>query len=184
MTNSRLVRPSFRASKVSRSSTASGKRTDFVFSSILTIYPSLPVDVEPEPAPLGRMPRRSVLHVTVGHQFRTALMVGGDGTYPREAHELPAAGVEMAMQVAAIVVVEQRRDQPHVRGQHPTVIAYPFKVFADCVLGYFPALTHCRGPLPAFAGWPPCGRTYCRPPCGTAASRGYEHSVTYRAIRA
>ncbi|WP_157278544.1 hypothetical protein [Olivibacter sitiensis] len=31
------------------------------------------------------------------------------GAYPREAHQLPAAGVEMAMRVAAIVVVEQCR---------------------------------------------------------------------------
>src|SRR5690606_15638417 len=168
MTNSRLVRPSFRASRVSRSSTASGKRTDFVFSSILTIYPSLPVDVEPEPAPLGRMPRRSVLHVTVGHQFRKALMVGGDGTYPREAHELPAAGVEMAMHVAAIVVMVQCCHQPDLRGQQPPVIAYPFKEFAECVLGDFHPFTHCRCPPPSFSCCPPCGSTYCRPLCGTA----------------
>src|SRR5690606_38674408 len=63
MTTSRLVRPSFRASRVSRSSTASGKRTEFLFSSILTIYPSLRADDEPEPAALGRMPRRAVLHI-------------------------------------------------------------------------------------------------------------------------
>src|SRR5690606_25838928 len=151
MTTSRLVRPSFRASRVSRSSTASGKRTDFLFSSILTIYPSLPVDVEPEPAALGRMRRRSVLHVTVGHQLRKALMVGGDGTYPRAAHELAAAGAELALRVAAIVLVKQCSYQPDVRGQQPTVIAYPFKEFAECVLGYFHPFTHCRCPLPSFS---------------------------------
>src|SRR5690606_17902060 len=116
-----------------------------------TIYPSLPVDVEPEPAPLGWMPRGAVLHVTVGHQFRKALMVGGDGTYPREAHELPAAGVEMAVRVAAIVVVEQCRHQPDVRGQQTPVIAYPFKEFAECVLGYSHPFTHCRYLPPSFS---------------------------------
>src|SRR5690606_15435187 len=101
MTTSRLVRPSFRASRVSRSSTASGKRTDFLFSSILTIYPSLRAHDEPEPAAVGRMPRGTILHITVGNQFRQALVVGGDGAYPREAHQLTAAGVEMAMRIAA-----------------------------------------------------------------------------------
>src|SRR5690606_11069791 len=126
MTTSRLVRPSFLASNVSRASTASVKRTDFLFSSIMNIYPSLLfADDEPEPAALGRMPRGAVRHITVGHQFRQALVVGGDGAYPGEAHHLPAAGVEMAMRTAAIVVVRQRRHQTDVRGQQTPVIANP-----------------------------------------------------------
>ncbi|WP_216629119.1 hypothetical protein [Sphingobacterium lumbrici] len=63
------------------------------------------------------MPRGAVLHITVGHQFRQAFVVRGDGAYPREAHQLPAAGVEMVFRVAAIVVVEQCRHQSDVCGQ-------------------------------------------------------------------
>ncbi|QNL50141.1 hypothetical protein H8S90_00430 [Olivibacter sp. SDN3] len=77
-----------------------------MFSSILTIYPSPRADDEPEPAALGRMPRGVVLHITVGHQFRQAFVVRGDGAYPRDAHQLPAAGLEMAVRLTAIVVVE------------------------------------------------------------------------------
>src|SRR5690606_20017385 len=135
MTTSRLVRPSFRASRVSRSSTASGKRTYFLFSSILTICPSLRANDKPEPAALGRMPRGAVLHVAVGHQFRQAFVVRGYRAYPREAHQLPAAGMEMAMRVAAIVVVEQCRHQPDVRGQKTPVFSYPLKERAERVFG-------------------------------------------------
>src|SRR5690606_31090395 len=141
---------SFRASRVSRSSTASGKRTDCVFSSCLTIDTSPTIDKKPEPAALGRMPRGAVLHVTVGHQFRQALVVGGDGAYPREAHELAAAGVELALRVAAIVVVKQRHHQTDVRGQQTPVIANPLKERAERVLGQFHPFTHCRYLPPSF----------------------------------
>src|SRR5690606_10530938 len=151
MTSSRLVRPSFRASKVSRPSTASVKRTDFVFSSCLTIDTSLTIDNKPEPAALGRTPRGAVLHVAVGHQLRKALVVGGDGAYPREAHQLPAAGVEMVIRVAAIVVVEQCRHQPDVRGQQTPVIANPLEERAERVLGQFHPFTHCRYLPPSFS---------------------------------
>src|SRR5690606_37038864 len=152
MTTSRLVRPSFRASNVSRSSTASGKRTDFLFSSILTIYPSLLcADDEPEPAALRRMPRVAVLHTTVGHQFRQALVVGGDGAYPREAHQLPAAGVGRALRIGAILVVQPRSQQTDVREQQTTVIANPLKERAERVLGQFHPFTHCRYLPPSFS---------------------------------
>src|SRR5690606_40111916 len=133
MNSSRLVRPSFRESNVSRSSTASGKRTDFLFSSILTIYPSLRADDNPEPTSFGRMPRGTVIHVAVSRQFRKALVVGGDGAYPREAHELAAAGVEMAIGLAAIVVAEQCRHQSDVRGQQTPVIPDTLKECAERV---------------------------------------------------
>src|SRR5690606_24195679 len=131
--------------------TASGKRTDFLFSSILTTYPSLRADNKPEPAVLGRMPRGAVLHIPVRHQFRQALLLRDDGAYPREAHQLPAAGVEMAVRVAAIVVVEQCRHQSDVRGQQTPVIANPLEERAERVLGQFHPFTHCRYLPPSFS---------------------------------
>src|SRR5690606_22202786 len=121
--------------------------------STLTIYPSLRADDEPEPEPaaLGRMPRGAVLHVTVGHQFRQAFVVRGDGAYPREAHQLPAAGVEMAMRIAAIMVVKQCRHQTDVRGQQTPVIANPLKERTERVLGQFHPFTHCRYLPPSFS---------------------------------
>jgi len=93
------------------------------------------VDNQPEPAALGGVPRGAVFYVAVGHQFRKALVVGGDGAYPREAHEPAAAGVEIAVRVTAIVVVEQCGHQSDMRGQQTAVISYPLKERAERVLG-------------------------------------------------